>query len=133
MLMHELTVAQSLLAAISAEAETQKARPVSAKISCGTFSAVNDELLDSAFQAISEGTVCEGMKLKVEHKPMQGRCGNCRQIFVMDFRQPECPKCGSGDYELLPDEPLVLEEIEFKMEQPDVQKSKGRQKNSHRK
>lgn len=114
--MHETMVAENLLATISAETAKQKARPVSAKISCGLLNAVNDEVLCFAFEAIVKGTACEGMKLEIEHKPMQGRCKNCEQNFEIELCHPKCPKCNSEDFELLPDAPLVLETIEFETE-----------------
>jgi len=66
--MHETMIAESLLATISDEAAKQNAKPISAKISCGMLSAVNDEILCFAFQAVAKGTPCEGMRLKIEHK-----------------------------------------------------------------
>ena len=111
--MHEMTVAQGLLAAISAETAKQNAKPVSAKISCGALNVINDELLCFAFDAIAKGTACEGMKLQIEHKPIQGRCKSCEQNFDIELCSPRCPGCGSEDFELLPDAPLLLEEIEF--------------------
>ena len=114
--MHETMVAQSLLATISDEAIKHNAKPVGAKISCGMLNPVNDEALRFAFEAISKDTACEGMKLQVEHKPLQARCKNCGREFDVELSFPECPNCGSGDFELLPDAPLVLEEIEFQTE-----------------
>ena len=114
--MHETMVAQGLLATISAETEKQNAKPIAAKISCGMLNAINDEVLGFAFEAIAEGTTCEGVKLKVEHKPIQGRCKNCKQNFDVEFSCPRCPECNSDQFDLLPDAPLVLEEIEFETE-----------------
>jgi hydrogenase nickel incorporation protein HypA/HybF len=111
--MHEAMVAQSVLAAISAEAKKQKAKPVAAKISCGVFNAVNSDALRFAFEAISKGTACEGLKLAIEQKPIQARCKICDDTFAFDLHEPKCPKCRRDDFELLPDEPLILEEIEF--------------------
>jgi hydrogenase nickel incorporation protein HypA/HybF len=111
--MHEGTIAQFLLEAISAEAEKQNAKPVSAKISCGAFSGVNNETLCFAFEAISRGTVCEGLSLDIEQKPLHARCKSCSAVFTFDVHQPKCPKCGQDDFELLPDAPLMLEEVEF--------------------
>lgn len=111
--MHETMVAQSLLAAISAETAKQNAKPVSAKISCGMLNAVNDEVLGFAFEAVAKGTVCEGMKLQIEHKPMQGRCKDCDKVFNFELTSPYCRHCGGDRFNLLPDEPLMLEEIEF--------------------
>ena len=114
--MHETMVAESLLAAISAEAAKQNAKPVGAKISCGMLNALNDEILCFAFEAIAKGTACEGLKLEVEHKPMQGRCKKCTEIFEFEIMDPNCRKCGSENFELLPDAPLLLEEIELETE-----------------
>jgi len=111
--MHEMTVAQSLLATISVETVKQNAKPIGAKISCGKLYTINDELLCFAFEAIAKGTACEGMKLEIEHKPIRGLCKNCNQSFDVELCRPRCPECNSEDFDLLPDAPLVLEEIEF--------------------
>ena len=115
--MHELAIAQGILEAISAEAAKQKAKPIWAKISCGAFDAVNDEALCFAFEAVAKGTPCEGLKLEIEHKPMQGQCKNCSQTFIIDPASTKCPKCNSEDFELLSDTSLLLEQIEFQTEQ----------------
>ena len=114
--MHETMVAQSLLSTILAEAEKRGAKPVSAKISCGVLNAINDDVLCFAFDAIAKDTACEGVKLEIEHKQLQGRCTSCAGIFEFELCQPVCPKCGSGDFELQPDAALVLEEIELSTE-----------------
>jgi len=111
--MHEMMVAQSLLATISDEAAKHNAKPVGAKISCGKLYAINDEALCFAFEAIAKGTLCEGVKLEIEHKSVRAKCKNCNQSFDVELSQPGCSKCGSGDFELLPDAPLILEEIEL--------------------
>jgi len=114
--MHEMMIAESLLAAISDEAVKQDAKPVSAKISCGALNAVNDEILLFAFEAVAKGTSCEGMSLKIEHKSIKARCKKCGRSFAIAFPQPRCSTCGSDDFEVLPDAPLLLEEIEFETE-----------------
>jgi len=43
--MHEMMVAEGLLAAISAEIEKQNAKPIGARMSCGMLNAINDEIL----------------------------------------------------------------------------------------
>ncbi len=115
--MHETMVAHSLLISISAEAEKLNATPLTAKISCGTLNAINDEVLCFAFGAIAKDTICEGMKLQVEHKPMQAACKDCNETFDFEIHHPQCPKChSSNSFDLLPDAPLILEEIEFETE-----------------
>jgi hydrogenase nickel incorporation protein HypA/HybF len=114
--MHEMMVAQNVLAAISQEASKQGEKPTAAKISCGMLCAVNDELLRFAFDALAKGTPCDGLKLEIEHKPIQAHCKKCNKNYNIDISSPACPKCGSKDYELLPDAPLMLEEIDFQTE-----------------
>ena len=111
--MHEMSVAESLLTIISDEAAKNNAKPIGAKISCGTLNPINDEALSFAFEAISKDTLCEGMTLKIDHKPLQGLCKNCDSKFNIEFSSPKCSKCGSEDFKLMPDAPLLLEEIEF--------------------
>jgi len=111
--MHETMVAQSLITIISEEAAKQNARPVVAKISCGTLNPVNDEVLRFAFDVVAEGTPCEGIELHIEHKPLKAVCKSCGCNFVVEFSWPRCTECGSEDFELLPDAPLLLEEIDF--------------------
>lgn len=111
--MHEAAVAQSLIEVIQQEAEERHARPVRAKMSCGELNKVNDEVLSFAFEAVAQGTLCEGMTLEIEHKPLRAKCRACGNVFVVDFSNARCPNCQGGDFELLPDAPLVLDEIEF--------------------
>ena len=111
--MHETAIAQGLFNAIKKEAKKQKAKPLSAKITCGLLNAVNDEVLQFAFEAIGKGTICEAMKLNIDHKPLQGQCGKCDTQFDVDISKPLCPSCGSDSFELLPDKPIMLQEIEF--------------------
>jgi hydrogenase nickel incorporation protein HypA/HybF len=111
--MHEAAVAQGLIDAILKEAEQWHARPVRAKMSCGELNKVNDEVLSFAFEAVAQGTLCEGMTLQIEHKPLQARCKQCGNVFAVDVLNIQCPDCHSEDFDLLPDAPLVLDEIEF--------------------
>ncbi|MEN6427315.1 MAG: hydrogenase maturation nickel metallochaperone HypA [Phycisphaerales bacterium] len=111
--MHEATVAQSLMEVILHEARKRHARPVRAKVSCGELNKINDEVLSFAFEAIAKDTLCEGMTLQIEHKPLQARCKTCGGVFAVDISNTQCPDCRGSDFELLPDAPLVLDEIEF--------------------
>jgi len=111
--MHETMVARSILTEILAQAEQLGAKPISAKISCGQLNPINDEVLNFAFQVASEGSVCEQMKLEVIHIPLTATCKRCGKKFDFDIYSPACADCGSGEFEIGPDAPLLLEEIEF--------------------
>jgi len=116
MLMHETMVAQSLFEAILAEADKHHARPVSARLTCGQLNSVNEDVLVFAFAAVSRGSVCEGLTLEIVQKPLAAHCTDCDRDFRVDLEQPRCSHCGGRHFTLLPDPPLVLEEIEFETE-----------------
>jgi hydrogenase nickel incorporation protein HypA/HybF len=112
--MHETAVAQSILDSILEEAKKIYARPVRALISCGQFNALNDEVMQFAFEVAAEGTPCQGMRLEIKHIPLRAKCSSCGHVFVFDIYSPACPECKAGDFAFESDAPLLLEEIEFK-------------------
>ena len=114
--MHETMIAESLLTQISEEAVKQNAKPIAAKISCGKLNTINEDVLCFAFDAIAKGTICENMKINVEQKPLQAVCNDCKTSFDIDFSSIKCTNCNSENTKLLPDAPLLLEEIEFESE-----------------
>jgi hydrogenase nickel incorporation protein HypA/HybF len=115
--MHEATVAQSLIDVILAEAVRHRGRPVAAYVTCGPLEPINSEVLCFAFEALAKDTPCSAVKLSVEQKPLRGRCAGCGGSFDVklgrDGPEPACPGCGSNDFELLANDPLLLERIEF--------------------
>ena len=121
--MHEAMVAQSLLAAISAEAAKVNARPIAVKVTCGRLYAVNEEVLRFAFEALAKGTPCENVKIHLEQIPLQAKCNHCGETFDVDVDSPACPNCKSGGFQLLGDAPMLLEEIEFQETPNNVQSS----------
>jgi hydrogenase nickel incorporation protein HypA/HybF len=117
--MHETMIAQSLLAAIAQEAaKLPNAKPVRAKVSCGKLYAINDELLTFAFEAVSKGTPCEGVKLVVEYIPLRAVCSHCGKTFDLNIEltNQRCTYCGSDSYDVQPDAPLTLEQVQFEEE-----------------
>jgi hydrogenase nickel incorporation protein HypA/HybF len=111
--MHETAVAQSLIETIVQECREHKGKPIAAKISCGSLNAINDDSLLFAFEIMAEGTPCQGMALQIEHKPVEARCRGCNGTYAVTPENVRCPQCGREDFELLPDAPLLLEEITF--------------------
>lgn len=111
--MHETAVAESILQTILEQAEKVGARPVSATISCGQFNALNDEVMQFAFEAAAADTVCRHTKLNIKHIPLQAKCRQCGETFVFDVYKPVCSQCDGAEFDFQPDAPLLLEEIEF--------------------
>jgi hydrogenase nickel incorporation protein HypA/HybF len=111
--MHETAVAESILQTILQYAEEMNARPLRATISCGQFNALNDEIVQFAFETAAQGTVAENTRLAIRHIPMRARCKSCGHVFEFDIYNPVCQSCGSAEFDFEPDAPLLLEEIEF--------------------
>ena len=114
--MHETAVAQSIVETILSEARKIGRRPVVACISCGQFNALNDEVMQFAFDVAAQDTPCRGMQLRIRHVPLQARCDQCERMFAFDVYEARCAYCGSTAFSFLPDAPLLLEEIEFEDE-----------------
>ena len=111
--MHETIVAQNIFKAIEVEAKKYNAKPVSAKISCGQFNPINDEVLNFAFEIAASGSICEGMKLDIVHIALSATCSKCEKSFDFEINSPMCPHCESIEFKLEADAPLLLEEIEL--------------------
>ena len=94
--MHETAIAQGLFDAIEKEAKKQKTKPLSVKMTCGLLSAVNDEVLQFAFDAICKGTICEATKLNIDHKPLQRQCKKCGKDFDIDKVVEQTKKLNPG-------------------------------------
>jgi hydrogenase nickel incorporation protein HypA/HybF len=111
--MHETVVAQNMIDVVLEEAQKHQKKPVRIKVSCGQLNALNDEVFGFAFEVVGKGTLCEGVQIDIEHKSLQGRCEDCKLVFDLDIDHAVCSACHSDSFQLLPDAPLILEEIEF--------------------
>lgn len=111
--MHETIVAQNIFKAIEAQAKKHNAKPVSARLSCGQFNPINDEVLNFAFEIAASGSICEGVKLEIVHIPLSATCDKCEKAFEFEIYSPICPHCENIEFKLEADAPLLLEEIEL--------------------
>ncbi len=111
--MHETMVAKALLNALIKEAKEQNAKPLAAKISCGSLHSINADALKFAFELAAEDTLCENTNIEITQIPLIADCKSCRKNFELDLYSPKCPHCAARDFTVGKDAPLVLEEIEF--------------------
>lgn len=111
--MHEMVVADSLLRILLQECQGRAGRPVLAKVTCGQLNPINQEVLAFALEAAAKGTICEGIRLEVEQRPIQAQCQTCAQVYAVGSDLPRCAACGGTEFRLLPDAPITLETIEF--------------------
>ena len=118
--MHELAVAQAIVAAASRHAE---GRPVSVvRVRVGRLRQVVPEYLSFYFEVASKETLCEGAELEWERVDSRLACSDCGEQWdpappparsgdelVVRFR---CPACGSADHRVVSGDELVVESID---------------------
>jgi hydrogenase nickel incorporation protein HypA/HybF len=112
--MHEFSIAASLLEIISQEAAAYpgaKVKTVTLKI--GSLSGVLPEALEFAFQALSQGTVAEGVQLVIERTALCIVCNSCGTASMPADPFIICPLCGSADVEIRAGRELDIESMEI--------------------
>jgi hydrogenase nickel incorporation protein HypA/HybF len=111
--MHELAVAEDLLATVLAEAQKVEAKRVTAvSVSVGELSGVAAESLAFYWELLVPGTAAEGAKLRLTSQPAWAICSACGRAFRPEARSFVCPYCGSLASQLAEGEALILEAIE---------------------
>jgi hydrogenase nickel incorporation protein HypA/HybF len=93
---HELSIAESILDIVTAEAVKRQAPAVIAiKLRLGEFTGVVREALEFAFEIARQGTLAEQAVLEIESVPLETRCPVC----ALTARPGEdfclvCERCG---------------------------------------
>jgi hydrogenase nickel incorporation protein HypA/HybF len=105
--MHELSIAEELLAVIRDNAEKagiQKVLAVNLRI--GEYTGILPESLEFAFQILSQGTITEGARLNIDRVPALFSCTLCGAQVGGDERV--CSQCGGGEMKVLGGDQLQI-------------------------
>lgn len=117
--MHELSLATALLEQVAQLAAEQHAvRVTSVHVVCGARLAVVPEFLQTAFEAVAEGTAAEGAALQVDEEPLLVRCRPCGARYEPEVDDYRCPSCGQADVDFLAGSDLVLRAIVLEASEP---------------
>ena len=112
--MHELGLMTSVMEAVQASAAEAHATSVTQiNLVVGEMTEVVREALDFAFEALSEGTICEGAKLEVRIVKPRSVCLDCGEEFSHDRFCRLCAKCGSAATQLVAGRELHIDSIEI--------------------
>ena len=116
--MHELSIAQSLLALLEAEmAKHDQTTLVTVKVRHGRLSAVVPEALSMAFEVMTADTRLAGAQLVMEETPVVLRCRSCGREFSPESPSAAfapCPACGEElGHEVLSGRELYIEYLEL--------------------
>jgi hydrogenase nickel incorporation protein HypA/HybF len=109
--MHELAIADSIVAIASRHADGRRVTRVEVRV--GHLRQVVPDALEFAFRLVAEGTCVAGAELELEEVPAAGRCRACGAEGVLDGFPLQCSSCGSLDLELTGGEELLVDSLEL--------------------
>jgi hydrogenase nickel incorporation protein HypA/HybF len=111
--MHELSIAASIVDAVSMEMNRQNLPSVHAiVVRVGALSGVDPEALRFGFAAITAETPLAKTRLEIEHVPVLGKCRTCNYEFSVKDYIFACPACQSGQIEVTHGEELDIAYLE---------------------
>ena len=112
--MHELALARSLIEMVEAYALDHHARQVKqVNLRLGEMSAMT-RALHFCFDAVANGTVCEGAILSIEEVPLTVQCRHCDEIKAPSGRYSfRCPDCGMPTPKVVTGREMQLVSIEL--------------------
>lgn len=113
--MHEMGIAMQIIEIASSSIPEELAgTPIKhVNLRIGKLSAVVPSSLSFCFEIASKDTPLEGAKLKVEEVPVEAMCNECNNKFTIENTEFSCPKCKSGDLEILAGRELDIASIEI--------------------
>jgi hydrogenase nickel incorporation protein HypA/HybF len=111
-MMHELSLARDLLAAIERKLDCSNARVVHVSVIIGSAAGIVSESLRFAFRVICEGTRVDGAELSVTTIAARSHCADCGIAFKFYGLIGQCPGCGRLGGELLSGDEMILRAIE---------------------
>jgi hydrogenase nickel incorporation protein HypA/HybF len=109
--MHELSIAQGVVAIAGRHANGRKVNKVELKV--GHLRQVVPSSLEFAFELLTSGTNLEGAELVIEDVPARGRCRSCGAETVLTTFPFCCRDCGGFDLEVLAGEELLVDALEL--------------------
>jgi len=111
--MHEMSIVSGVIDAVVPSAEQAGAtRVLAITLRIGDMTEVVDEALEFAFEALTEGTICEGAQLVVSKVHPRSLCFECGNEFDHDRFHRVCPACGSYETRLVAGKEMEIESIE---------------------
>ncbi|MBE7473685.1 MAG: hydrogenase maturation nickel metallochaperone HypA [Anaerolineae bacterium] len=116
--MHELAVTEGILKTALAATEQNGARAITAiDLVIGELSSIVDDSVQFYFDALSQGTLAEGARLRFRRISATAHCRSCdRQFSVKAPLEPLCPVCGSARLQVTGGKEFYVESIEVKDE-----------------
>jgi hydrogenase nickel incorporation protein HypA/HybF len=113
---HELSVTQSLVEQVRAEAERLGVvgRVVAVHLKLGALTTFVPAAMTFYFEALTKDTELEGVELDIEEIPVAGKCGRCGATLALEAPPFLCAACGSPDLEIVSGRELMIDSFEVR-------------------
>jgi hydrogenase nickel incorporation protein HypA/HybF len=119
-LVHELSIAQSILETAVSHAECHNAARITRiRIRVGRLRQVVPALLADAFDLAKRGTLAAEATLDATYSGMRLDCAVCGRHTDLDTWAFECPNCGSADIKLDGGDELELTSLDLEIPDDD--------------
>jgi len=100
--MHELSIAQSIIATVLHEMENRHLSAVKKiVVRIGQLSGVFPDALQFSYEAIIPDTPLQKTALEIQNVPLRLVCSNCKHEFVAEDYVFTCPQCSSVEVEVI--------------------------------
>lgn len=110
--MHEMSIATHLIGEILDVARANHLVSVSeVDVEVGVQRLVVPEALQLCFEAVREGTVAEGARLRIVEVPARAECRSCGMAFEPEIDCYACPRCGLADVRFTAGADIILKSI----------------------
>ena len=99
--MHEMSIAQSILQIVAAEAKKAGVdRVAGVELDIGKLAGIEYPSLEFAMKVIAPGTAMDSCRLIINKPDGKARCNDCHLTFTTGTNSTPCPGCGSYSYEI---------------------------------
>lgn len=111
--MHELGLMTGVMSAVEQAATDAGAlRVTDITLRVGEMTEAIPDALEFAFEALSEGTICENANLHINMVVPRSRCLECNAEYEHDRFHMLCPQCESAFTELIAGKEMQIDSIE---------------------
>jgi hydrogenase nickel incorporation protein HypA/HybF len=115
--MHELSIAQSVLEAVRAEADRRPGmRICKVGLRVGELAGLDPEALQFGFEILVRESEFKSLQLEIEHCPRRQRCPQCGNAFTPREYELACPACGAARTECIGGDELEIAYLEIEEE-----------------
>lgn len=112
--MHELSIAQNLMALCEKNARENNAKSVKKiEIKIGRLSGVEPHYLESAFSVLQPDSICKDAVLLCHLQEIVVACNDCGTKSELSKNEFLCPKCGSAELKVIDGEDMYLMRLEL--------------------